>query len=838
MNGYAIDSTDVWDTIEDAHIYARNTDTEAYVPYAGQVVSVLENGAIYKLVKDDTIPDTDGKKHFKLAIIGSNNDNDDRYVRKDIAETIEKLMTFVEGINVKGTATLSEITLLKNLVSKNFAAGSTGFGITQDADGNYHLDIDFVDIRKKLNVNEIQVQQSTYIGGKQYNTAAGIICNRVEDKGNAYRCYFKTTDAEGRTVRNTFEVGDLAISETFALKSGTTFYWRYVTGTGDDYIDLSKADCASGSDVPSVGDNIVQLGNRTDTARQGAIVWDSVTAGGPYVRIYKDINSYTMPGPVIDLNTVLSEITAKFVNQATGEDIDSVIDDLQVDMDLVREQADREYTIWFFDYAPTLSNLPASEWTTAELRKLHDQDLFYNRTTGLAYRYESAAWVEITDQFTLKALENAAKAQDTADGKRRVFVSQPTADSVYDVGDLWVNATYSGGGITYKNDSLVCTTAKAKGVSFSISHWKPSSTATTAYIENLGDRITIAVTDSEDGIAAAEQLANQGVSDAYDAYRKALEALGLAGDANDAASVNTTVIQQTKDSIAALANRISFDGSGNVTNINTSGLVATADFNTLLSKKVTFDGDGHVSNISTSGLVTTAAFTQMFSEQAEADGYVKRAEISTFITEDDAGRLISNATVSADQIRFNGNVIANDSFIVDKEGNVTMNNATMNDATVNGGFIGDVTINGIMETRASSGKKVTIDPDASCIKFQAPDVSGKDYSYVDIGFEILKENNSGYIGLQTRNSLGELVYTTEMHGAYVKTRDSASGSATEIDANHGLTLWASSNHAGFSIGVNNFGYYQVYCYNWPKSSANVDIGGVYLDGTALKVRTS
>lgn len=694
VNSYAIDSTEVWDTIEEARVYARNTDTEAYVPYAGQVVSVLENGAIYKLVKDDSIPETDGKKHFKLAIIGSNNDNDDRYLRRDVAETVQKLMTFIEGINVKGTATLEEITLLKNIVSKNFAVGGSGFGIYQDADGNYHLDIDFVDIRKKLNVEEIQVQRSTYIGGKQYNTAAGIICKKVEDTGESYRCYFNTTDAEGRTVRNTFAVGDLAISETFALKTGTTFYWRYVSGCGDDYIDLSKTDCASGSDVPAVGDNIVQLGNRMDTSRQGAIVWDSVTAGGPYVRIYNGIGAdgaYTMPEPLIDFNTVLSEITAKFVNQATGKDLDETIEDLQTDVDLVKEQTDREYTLWFFDYAPTQNNIPASEWTTAELKAMHDQDMFYNRLTGKGYRFESGVWNEITDHLTLKALEDASKAQDTADSKRRVFVEQPTASQEYDVGDMWVNATYSDGTVKYKNDSLVCKTAKAKGVAFSIDHWKASSTATTAYLENLGDQIILAVTNSDDGIAAAKELANQGINDAYAAAQSALDALGIAQSAQSTADQNTAAIQVTKDSISALVEGIHFDSKGNITNIDTSGLVTTDDFNVLLSKKVNFDAEGHITNISTSGLVTEAGFAQMFSERAEADGYVKRAEISTFITEDDAGRLISNAVISADQIRFNGNIVANDTFVVDTEGNLTLNNITANNLTANSGvFKGDI----------------------------------------------------------------------------------------------------------------------------------------------------
>lgn len=706
VNGYSIDSTDVWETLEEARVYARNTDTEPYVPYAGQVVSVIENGTIYKLVKDDTIPETDGKKHFKLAIIGSNNDNDDRYVRKDIAETIEKLMTFLEGINAKGTSTLEQIKLVGDILSSNFATGSTGFGIYKDEQGNYHLDIDFVDIRKRLNVESLQVNQATYVGGKQYNSDS-IICNKVEDKGTFWRCYFRTTDAEGRIIYNPFVVDDLANCETFNLKSGNHYYWRAVVGIGDDFIDLSKSDCISGSDDPLAGDSIVHLGNKTDPERQGTILWDSVTPGGPYIRIYKGINSYTMPEPLIDLNTVLSEISAKFINQATGKDIDDTINDLQTDMDLVREQTDKEYTLWFFDYDPTLENLPASEWTIDELKTMHEQDMFYNRLTGHGYRFEkdgsSWSWNDITDHLTLKALEDASKAQDTADGKRRVFVSQPKDSDVYDIGDMWANATYSGEGISYKNDSLVCITAKAKGTTFSIKHWQPSSTATTAYLENLGDRILAAVTDSEEGIEAAKRLANQGISDAYDAAQDALNALGIARGAQETADKNTAVIQVTKDSIAALVEGIHFDNSGNITNINTSGLVTNDDFNVLLSKKITFDAEGHVSNISTSGLVTESGFTQLFTEHAEADGYVKRAEISTFITEDDAGRLISNAVISADQIRFNGNIIANDTFLVNEAGDITMNNITANDAVLNDVSLNNATLNNVTATSGSIG---------------------------------------------------------------------------------------------------------------------------------------
>lgn len=695
-NPKPLDSSEVIDSMENAKVYARNTNGED-VPYPGQIIVV--EGKPYILKIDEKMPDESANEifHCYLDPIGSKNDNDDRYVRKDIAETIQKLMSFLEGINVKGTATLEEITLLKNIVSKNFAAGGSGFGIYQDADGNYHLDIDFVDIRKKLNVEEIQVQRSTYIGGKQYNTAAGIICKKVEDIGGSYRCYFSTTDAEGRTVRNTFAVGDLAISETFALKTGTTFYWRYVSGCGDDYIDLSKTDCASGSDVPAVGDNIVQLGNRTDTSRQGAIVWDSVTAGGPYVRIYNGIGAdgtYSMPEPLIDFNTVLSEITAKFVNQATGKDIDETIEDLKTDVDLVKEQTDREYTLWFFDYVPTLNNIPASEWTTEALKTMHDQDMFYNRLTGKGYRFESGVWNEITDHLTLKALEDAAKAQDTADGKRRVFVEQPTDSQEYDMGDMWVNATYSDSTVKYKNDSLVCKTAKAKGVTFSIDHWKPSSTATTAYLENLGDQIILAVSNADDGIAAAKEIARQGISDAYDAAQDALKALGIAQGAQNAADKNTSAIQVTEKSIAALVEGIHFNSAGNITNINTSGLITTADFSALYGKEIVYDKDGHVDMTKMSGIITEAGLTGMFSQIADTNGYVKKSYIDLFVTELPEGGFQSNAIIDADQIRFNGNIVANDTFVVDTEGNLTLNNIIANGfINATSGYIGGLNIN-------------------------------------------------------------------------------------------------------------------------------------------------
>lgn len=675
VNGYPIDSTDVWDTLEDARVYARNTDAQPYVPYAGQIISVLENDAIYKLVKDPSIPETDGKKHFRLERIGSDKDNAGEYLSKVKEDTARKLITFLEGINAKGTSTLEGIRLVSDLLSSNFSAGSAGFGIYKDAQGNYHLDVDFVDIRKKLTANEIQVQRSYYVGGRQWVTpGAGIICISVEDAGTAYRCRFKTTNADGQTIKNMIKAGDMAICETFNLESqngssGNHYYWRLVTSTGSDHIDLSKSVCASGSGIPQPGDEIVHLGNKTDATRQGAVCHDSVTPGGPYIRVYKGIKGFSLPAPYIDLNPTDSVIRARYINEATGEDLMDEMDGVKADMALVRQQTDKEYTLWFFDYSPASDKAPTSDWTTDALKTLHEQDMFYDRTTGKGYRYEKVdntwSWNEITDHMSLKALENAAKAQDTADGKRRVFVEQPTAAGVYDIGDLWVNATYRGETVSYENDQLRCVVSKKAGQPFSINHWTPSSSVTTAVIRNLGDKIVQAVNDLQDANAAileAQRLANKGINDAEEAYRQALIGINAANGLGDRVTgilgqleAQGTVIEQTREQIALMAEGRYKNEDGTYKELY-SGLVTKSDFGALFSSRVEKDQNGYPILTSEAGIVTSADFASMFAEKAAADGYTKKSELSLFFVDNGDGTWTSKAKIDADSIDLKGAV--------------------------------------------------------------------------------------------------------------------------------------------------------------------------------------
>lgn len=103
---------------------------------------------------------------------------------------------------------------------------------------------------------------------------------------------------------------------------------------------------------------------------------------------------------------------------------------------------------------------PASSWTTTAMKAKHVGDMWYHSTQKKLKRYSSSySWVNIEDQKAIDAYEAANNAQDTADGKRRVFVSTPYPP--YDIGDLWVNG----------KDLRRCQTKKTQGQSYNVNDW-------------------------------------------------------------------------------------------------------------------------------------------------------------------------------------------------------------------------------------------------------------------------------------------------------------------------------------------------------------------------------
>ena len=206
-----------------------------------------------------------------------------------------------------------------------FLAGVSGgfFGIDQN--GESYLEVARLYARVRAVLEELTVIKTGVLAGKQYITpGGGIVCTRVEEVTNAsgtltgWRCYF-LSEQDGEKTECKFRANDQAISAVFNAATGTANkvsnhrYWRLVTAVDNDaytddsgnhygYIELSATDCEAGSDMPQAGDEICQLGNRTDATRQTAIVLSTVDADSPSIKMFGGIGSGTSNAEHYSLN--------------------------------------------------------------------------------------------------------------------------------------------------------------------------------------------------------------------------------------------------------------------------------------------------------------------------------------------------------------------------------------------------------------------------------------------------------------------------------------------------------------------------------------------------------
>lgn len=162
-----------------------------------------------------------------------------------------------------------------------------------------------------------------------------------------------------------------------------------------------------------------------------------------------------------------------------------------------------------------------------------------------------------------------------------------------------------------------------------------------------------------------------------------------------------TLFEQSEKLVKIAA--ANFDKDGNV--IETSSIVTTAKYNELMSQY--FDENGQLKNMA--GIVTTTdfndmlkngtvtgkdyveklvgnlsdevvhidAFSGMFAKSVDDNGLVKEASLSAYVAKTELGDLISGITISADQIKLEGLVTANDNFKILSDGSIETNNARL-----------------------------------------------------------------------------------------------------------------------------------------------------------------
>ena len=227
------------------------------------------------------------------------------------------------------------------IISDNFVSGPLGEGmnlIRRDSSGKSYLEIDKIFARYKAVFAALEIRKLTYAGGNYIFSPAGATCTMVEDKEGFYRCYFTADDGE-KAVENLFRTDDFVQCRESNIKSGTyenisnRYYWRRCIATGDDYIDLSKSDCDTDSDIPAIGDSMVTIGNKTVSARQNAIIISVYGEGSPSFIQYKGINTFSLEGKAkIIISPDQNRFTGKFTFE-TGKDAEESIENIQNNLD-------------------------------------------------------------------------------------------------------------------------------------------------------------------------------------------------------------------------------------------------------------------------------------------------------------------------------------------------------------------------------------------------------------------------------------------------------------------------------------------------------------------------
>lgn len=207
---------------------------------------------------------------------------------------------------------------LKGIELGEFVSGMLGTGgaIQIDQDGNSHAEFDYLTIRKIATFIELIIQEAKHVGGMLIVSPSGMTISKVEETDMAYRCYFERTDGD-RTLQNQFTIGTQARRQTFNL-TDQAYYWRLVTSVGDDYVDLSKTDCDTGSTAPQPGDELVGMGHRTDQARQSAIIISSFGTNSPSIMYYQGIDSYSLVDKAVKMD-YYDPVSGRFKSVTYGD---------------------------------------------------------------------------------------------------------------------------------------------------------------------------------------------------------------------------------------------------------------------------------------------------------------------------------------------------------------------------------------------------------------------------------------------------------------------------------------------------------------------------------------
>lgn len=465
-------------TIGETASYSRIGEIEDKVDeltYKGQVFAGTGNG-VYVIGTNDNTPPTNKNVYSALKVLREFVRYQgwvDQPVRTfDPVQFNSVTSTDFESklkgwiIDALGNAEFRDV-LLRSFKSWNFAAGPLGAGVGMVNDDE--LQTDKLLVRKIMYVLEMMIQRMRFQGGIMVlSPATGFKIDRVETFDTYYRVYCRPEDF------NEFEVNDQARIQNFN-GNNIKYLWSLVLSRGDDYIDISRVD-KDGDGVPAEGDEIVQLGNRTNPDRQDAVLLSAVN-GEVGIFTYYGINSFDLSnkegswlgkhggkkGAVIRGEVHITAGSSGLEQFDEYEDVDKRIQDAKDLADSVQDVVNNLTSIIIPDMQgqidgsimshegkvpPTLTNEPAVNWTTEEEKNRHIGDYYdyYLTVDGeqVTERYKFSKvngtyqWVRVADSGSALAASVAREALGLAGTKATITWGNTLPEAPYNINDMWI----------------------------------------------------------------------------------------------------------------------------------------------------------------------------------------------------------------------------------------------------------------------------------------------------------------------------------------------------------------------------------------------------------------
>lgn len=238
-------------------------------------------------MKDDSISEEDGRKHYRLSPIITEEESGNKYLSKIEDDEARGLITFLAGINVKIKAVIQKLiaedaTFSKEISSKDYVQNLLGWLITPEG----HIDAKSLRLRDFLEVPELRYNRVSIVSGEEWNAPGGGIIESV--------------DAANKTVHLKLEPGEVSQVEVDDICKGV---FNNDTGFQTAYFRITeKIDNSSFKYVlrsgytfnPCKAMHFVAYGNFTNAERQ-----KSCYSTQNYIRFLKGVNNWEITKDMI-----------------------------------------------------------------------------------------------------------------------------------------------------------------------------------------------------------------------------------------------------------------------------------------------------------------------------------------------------------------------------------------------------------------------------------------------------------------------------------------------------------------------------------------------------------